>query len=231
MQPGAHMLESGAVNPSSIPAAWWALLAGTAVIALVHAAAGPDHYLPFIAIGRARGWSLTRAFFITLVAGIAHVLSSVAIGFIGIAAGITLERLEFLEGTRGTVAGWLLVLGGVFYLLWSLRQHSHRHASIDADDPRMRNRSVLFWTLVAIVVLGPCEPLIPLMFVAVQISWAAVIISSLLFLVLTLVVMETFVLAALAGLKVLPLQLTHRLSNVLAALVIIGLGIALMLMP
>ncbi len=206
-------------------------MAGTATIALVHAAAGPDHYLPFIAIGRAREWSLARAFFITLAAGIAHVLSSVVIGFIGIAAGITLESLKFLEGTRGTVAGWLLILAGVFYLLWSLRQHSHRHATMDLDDPRMRNRSVLFWTLVAVVVLGPCEPLVPLMFVAVQISWTAVIVSSLLFLVLTLVVMEAFVLAALAGLRALPFQLTHRLSNALAALVIIGLGVALMLMP
>lgn len=225
------MLESGAVEPSNIPAAWWALMAGTAVIALAHAAAGPDHYLPFIAIGRARGWNLTRAFFITLAAGIAHVLSSVVIGFIGIAAGITLERLEFLEGTRGTVAGWLLVLGGVFYLLWSLRQHSHRHAALDADDPRMRNRSVLFWTLVAIVVLGPCEPLIPLMFVAVQISWWAVAVSSGLFMVLTLLVMEVFVLAGLSGLKLMPVQLTHRAGNVLASLVIIALGAALMLLP
>jgi len=219
------------MEASNIPVAWWALLAGTAVIALVHAAAGPDHYLPFIAIGRARGWSLTRAFIITLGAGIAHVLSSVAIGLIGIAAGITLERLEFLEGTRGAVAGWLLILAGVLYLVWSFRRHSHRHAVIDADDPRLRNRSVLFWTLVALIVLGPCEPLIPLMFVAVQISWPAVIVSSLLFLVLTLVVMEAFVLAALAGLQALPLRLTHRLSNIIAALVVIGLGVALMLLP
>jgi len=80
-------------------------------------------------------------------------------------------------------------------------------------------------------VLGPCEPLVPLMFVAVQISWTAVIVSSLLFLVLTIAVMEAFVLAALAGLRALPFQLTHRLSNALAALVIIGLGVALMLMP
>ena len=104
------------------PLVWWGLLVSTAAIAVVHAVAGPDHYLPFIAIGTARRWSYLRAFFITLVAGIAHVLSSVVIGVIGIAAGITLGSLEFFEGSRGNIAGWLLILAGVLYLLWSLRR-------------------------------------------------------------------------------------------------------------
>lgn len=203
----------------------------TATIAVVHAIAGPDHYLPFIAIGAARRWSHLRAFFITLIAGIAHVLSSVVIGIIGIGAGITLEHLEFLEGSRGNIAGWLLILAGVLYLLWSLRRHTHHHVNVEFDDEKAHRRSVLVWTLVAIFVLGPCEPLVPLMFVAVQISWWAVVVSSVLFMVLTLVVMEVFVLAGISGLKLIPAGLTHRAGNVLASLVIIALGVTLMLLP
>ncbi len=211
------------------PLVWWGLLASTATIAIVHAI--PAHYLPFIAIGTACRWSHLRAFFITLIAGIAHVLSSVVIGAIGIGAGITLEHLEFLEGSRGTIAGWLLILAGVLYLLWSLRRHTHRHLSMEFDDEKSRRRSVLLWTLVAVFVLGPCEPLIPLMFVAVQISWWAVAVASGLFMILTLLVMEVFVFAGLSGLKLMPVQLTHRVGNVLASLVIIALGAPLMLLP
>jgi len=213
------------------PLAWWGLLVSTAAIAVVHAIAGPDHYLPFIAIGAARRWSYLRAFFITLVVGIAHVLSSVVIGVIGIGAGITLEHLEFLEGSRGNIAGWLLILAGVLYLLWSLRRRTHRHLNVEFDGEKARRRSVLVWTLVAVFILGPCEPLVPLMFVAVQISWWAVVVSSGLFLILTLVVMEVLVLAGLSGLKLMPAHLTHRAGNVLAALVIIALGATLMLLP
>jgi len=213
------------------PLVWWGLLVSTATIAIVHAIAGPDHYLPFIAIGAARRWSHLRAFFITLIAGIAHVLSSVVIGAIGIGAGITLESLEFFEGSRGNIAGWLLILAGVLYSLWSLRRHTHDHLKIDFDDEKSRRRSVLIWTLVAVFILGPCEPLVPLMFVAVQISWWAVIVASGLFMMLTLVVMEVFVLTGLSGLKLMPGHLTHRVGNIMASLVIIALGATLMLLP
>jgi len=219
------------MDPTTTQIAWWGLLSGTILIALVHAALGPDHYVPFIAIGMAQRWSRARAFFVTLIAGIAHVASSIVIGFVGIAAGLTLEKLEFLEGTRGTVAGWLLIFAGVVYLLWSLRRHTHRHAEDFTDDPRARRRSVLFWTLVAVFVLGPCEPLVPLMFVAVQINWLAVLVSSAIFLVLTVFMMELLVLTGLAGIKLLPAKLSHRLGNALAAVVIIGLGIVLIALP
>lgn len=215
---------------ANITAVWWGLLASTALIAVVHAAAGPDHYLPFIAIGMARKWTRTKAFAVVLVSGIAHVLSSVVIGAVGIAAGIGLESLKFLEGTRGTVAGWLLIFAGALYLAWSLRpRHHHAHAEDIANDPRAQRRGIIFWVFVAVIVLGPCEPLIPLMFVAVQISWAAVAAASLLFLILTLAMMELFVLTGLAGVSLLPKRLTHHLGNAFAGLVIIGLGIALML--
>ena len=71
------------------------VLAGTAAsIGLVHTVIGPDHYLPFIVIGRARRWTLRKTLFVSFLAGLGHILSSVALGFLGIALGIAVARLE-----------------------------------------------------------------------------------------------------------------------------------------
>ncbi|HLE82964.1 MAG TPA: hypothetical protein VJG13_01375, partial [Thermoanaerobaculia bacterium] len=86
-----------------------ALLATAAFIGTVHTLAGPDHYLPFIAMARARRWSTGRTAAMTLACGTGHVAGSVALGAIGIALGLALGWMEWLEAFRGEVAGWLLL--------------------------------------------------------------------------------------------------------------------------
>jgi len=72
-----------------------AILAGTAAtIGFVHTILGPDHYLPFIVLSKARQWSSVQTVMITFLCGVGHVLSSVVLGFIGIALGIAVFKLE-----------------------------------------------------------------------------------------------------------------------------------------
>jgi len=84
------------------------LLGTAAVIGLFHTLLGPDHYLPFIAMAKARRWSTAKTALVTLACGIGHVASSVALGMIGIAAGLALHVLELAESIRGEYAAWLL---------------------------------------------------------------------------------------------------------------------------
>ena len=51
-----------------------------ATIGFIHTLAGPDHYLPFVMMARARQWSQRKTLWITLLCGIGHVLSSVVLG-------------------------------------------------------------------------------------------------------------------------------------------------------
>lgn len=110
------------------------MLAGTAAsLGLVHTVIGPDHYLPFIVIGRARHWTLRKTLFVSFLAGLGHILSSVVLGFLGIALGIAVAKLEGVESTRGAIAAWLLIGFGLAYFAWGLRRawrsrpHSHPH--------------------------------------------------------------------------------------------------------
>jgi nickel/cobalt transporter (NicO) family protein len=110
------------------------VLAGTAAsIGFVHTVIGPDHYLPFIVIGRARNWTLRKTLFVSFLAGLGHILSSVVLGFLGIALGIAVAKLGAVESARGRLAAWLLIGFGFAYFLWGMRRawrgkpHVHLH--------------------------------------------------------------------------------------------------------
>ncbi len=117
------------------------LLAGTAAgLGLVHTVIGPDHYLPFIVIGRARNWTLRKTLLVSFFAGLGHILSSVVLGFVGVALGIAVARLEGVESARGAIAAWLLIGFGLAYFIWGLRRawrgkpHTHPHLHDHEED-------------------------------------------------------------------------------------------------
>lgn len=150
--------------------ALWPLLGVAVSTGVLHTLAGPDHYVPFVALSRARGWSLGKTAAVTVLCGVGHVLGSVVLGLIGIWAGVTLARLETIEAARGDWAAWAMIAFGLVYAVWSLRRrgtgHWHpfgigRHAHVDGHDHA--GNSATPWILFLVFVLGPCELLIPLL--------------------------------------------------------------------
>jgi nickel/cobalt exporter len=225
------------------------LLAGTAVtIGFIHTIVGPDHYIPFIVMGEARRWTIRRTMLITFLCGLGHVLSSVVVGFIGIAAGISLSKLEFFESFRGNIAAWLLIVFGLVYMLVSLRslyrkkKHVHVHHHTDGIDHEHEHghfsghshihleskKNMTPWILFLIFVLGPCEPLIPIvMYPAAENNIHGVIIVSLLFSVVTIATMMSVVLAFRLGLSRINLRPLESYVNVIAGATILVSGLAI----
>jgi len=225
------------------------LLAGTAVtIGFIHTIVGPDHYIPFIVMGEARRWTIRRTMLITFLCGLGHVLSSVIVGFIGIGAGISLSKLEFFESFRGNIAAWLLIAFGLVYMLISLRslyrkkEHVHAHHHTDGTDHEHEHghfsghshihlenkKNMTPWILFLIFVLGPCEPLIPIvMYPAAENNIHGVIIVSLLFSVVTIATMMSVVLSFRLGLSRINLRPLERYVNVIAGATILASGLAI----
>ena len=116
----------------------WVLAGTAASLGLIHTVIGPDHYLPFIVISRARNWTLRKTLFVSFLAGLGHILSSVVLGFVGIALGIAVARLEGVESTRGEIAAWLLIGFGLAYFVWGMRRawkdKPHTHAHLHGHD-------------------------------------------------------------------------------------------------
>jgi len=118
----------------------WLLTGTAATIGFFHTLIGPDHYLPFIVISRARQWPLSKTLFISFLCGLGHVLSSVVLGLVGIGLGLAVGHLEKVESTRGSLASWLLIGFGLAYGIWGLRRglrrrpHEHPHFHLTAEN-------------------------------------------------------------------------------------------------
>jgi sulfite exporter TauE/SafE len=194
------------------------VLAGTALtIGILHTLAGPDHYLPFVALSRTRGWSTLKTINVVIVCGLGHVLSSIVIGFVGIGAGIALSGIERVESARGDIAAWLMFAFGLGYLSWGLYRliknpHGHHH-----DPVKGSKRQLTFWILFTIFVFGPCEPLIPiLMYPASQHNYAMVAYISALFAITTIATMILVVLFMLKGISLVKFNILEKYQHVLA---------------
>ena len=223
------------------------ILMGTALsIGFLHTLFGPDHYLPFIAMSKARNWSMFKTGVITILCGIGHVLSSVVLGFVGIALGVAVFKLEAIEAFRGDIAAWLLLIFGFTYFVWGLNrairnrphrhlhehheeeshEHIHAHARehLHPHDVKAKT-NVTPWILFTIFVFGPCEPLIPiLMFPAAKGNMLSVAMVATVFGVVTISTMLTLVMVLSFGLAKLPLRKMERYSHALAGLTIFLCG-------
>ncbi len=199
------------------------MLASALTVGLVHALA-PDHWLPIAAIGRAKKWSVPKLVAITLVAGLGHIGSSVIIGSVGLALGIALSKVQAAEGSRGQIAGLLLIGFGLAYAVWGIkhaRKHHEEHSHSRAD--------ITVWLLITVFVLGPCEPLIPLMFAGAMQGWTAVWAVTLVFGLATIAVMVTGTLLAFAGASAARLGGFERYNHAIAGAVIGLTGLLVML--
>lgn len=225
------------------------LIATSATVAFLHTLFGPDHYLPFIAMGKARRWSMVRTSLITLLAGTGHVLGSVVLGMIGVAAGLGIQKVTRVESVRGSLAGWLFIAFGLVYMVWGLRRawknkpHSHRHFHLDGTEHTHEHnhhdghahvhdaeekKNITPWVLFVIFVLGPCEPLIPIvMYPAAKGNWSELIITVLVFGVVTIITMLALVLGTLFGLNLMPLGKMERYMHALAGGTILFSGISI----
>ncbi len=206
-----------------------ALLLTALTIGVVHTIAGPDHYLPFVALSKSRNWSMVKTINIVILSGLAHVFSSVVIGFIGIGAGIGLSKIELFEGLRGNVAAWLLFSFGVAYTTWAIfrliRRKGHVHRHLDEKNDK---KQLTVWIIFLIFLFGPCEPLIPiLMYPAAEHHYAAVGIIALVFAIATIGTMLISVLVLLKGITLVKLSSLEKYQHVIAgfAIMLCGAGI------
>jgi hypothetical protein len=221
------------------------LLGAAAAVAFTHTALGPDHTLPFVMLSRARGWSRARTLVVTVVCGIAHVLSSVVLGMAGLAIGAGLGWFQRAEGIRGDWAAWALVGLGTGYALWGVRRalrrrtglephthggHVHVHFGGTGHHHHHHHHDPsTFWALFIVFALGPCEPLFPLFLVpASRGDWMLATSTAVVFGLVTITTMAVLVLAAHAGLERLPLGRLERWSHAMAGAVIAASGLAIL---
>jgi sulfite exporter TauE/SafE len=224
------------------------LLLTAITIACLHTATGPDHYVPFIALAKSRGWSFARTLFWVTLCGCGHVWSSVLLGLGGALVGWSLAEIRWLESVRGGIAGWALLAFGLLYLGYGLlrarQNQAHKHFDIQGDGavyvfehkhgeavgPQDRH-PVTPWVMFLIFLLGPCEPMIPLLsFPAAQRSWWGLLLLVAVYTFFTLATMISLVLLGFYGISFAQTRQLERHLHALGGLTITLCGAGMVLL-
>jgi len=192
------------------------------VAALLHAAL-PTHWLPFVLVGRAQGWSGRKTLAVAALAGSGHIVSTVILAVLLMTAGMALEERS------GVVLGWLagavLIGFGLLYLL--------KPAPVVDGVPQPRRRvsdMAAVLGLVGVLVISPGETFASVLLASLPYGWGGFAVLSLVLASATLGGMLLFTGASWAGAARLRLDVVERYERLLlgGALCVLG-GLILVL--
>lgn len=201
------------------------LVAGGFAAAFLHAAL-PTHWLPFVLVGRAQRWSLTKNLLAVSAAGLAHIASTAVVGSLIVAAGLALDGL--VAGFLPHLSAVLLFAFGGFYLIKSAIQRPVMAGgpALDLAEPTV-SHAAAFWGLVAVMALSPGEVLLPIYMSSAQEGVGALALLTLAFALGTILGMATFTTLARAGASVLRLERWARYEGAILGLALIAIGLVI----
>jgi nickel/cobalt exporter len=101
-----------------------ALLAAGAGVGFGHAVM-PDHWMPIAVIGRVNRYKVARVARLSAMAGVAHVVFSLALGAVIVVVG--LQFRSSIESAQDTIVGTILLLTGVLFAGFELAGRGHHH--------------------------------------------------------------------------------------------------------
>lgn len=193
------------------------LIVGAITISILHAHT-PSHWLTFVLVGGAQGWSRGRVMRLAILAGGGHVAMTTILGLAAaIIAKWILPYIGFLEAYL--TSGTLIALGLTFLLLGLIKRGEQEHGVIPPD---RATAAALFLMLT----FSPCEAIIPLFFAASPLEWGVLITLSIVVMVSHLGCMLTLTYLALLGYERIHPLWPERHEKVVIGAVLMALGLA-----
>jgi nickel/cobalt transporter (NicO) family protein len=119
------------------------------VISLTHALL-PNHWLPILAIGRKERWTFSQTMFVTAIAGAAHTISTLLLGW-GLSLGSGWLSRHF-ESFLQLVMPMLLLGMGAFFI-WQHYHHRHFHVQVNPSGHSLTRTALLLATA---MFFSPC---------------------------------------------------------------------------
>jgi len=219
-------------------------------VAFLHAAI-PTHWLPFVLVARARGWTHGKTLSVAMAAGLGHVLLTSLLGLAIAWLGLQLD--EHLGEMFPRIAGGLLLAislwffwrqakGGVLHhhIGGSAHQanekcgHAHDHSHLEEelkDSPVASTRSgdwAAISGLFTMLTLSPCEGFLPVYLSGVAHGWTGFFVLSAILAVGTLGGMLLFTTLTLVGFSKLPIQKLERYEAALLGVIFAVLGLMML---
>ncbi len=205
------------------------LISSAALVGFVHSLA-PGHWLPVVLLAKARRWSPATAAAASLVTAFGHVLLSLVLVSVGLAAGVSF--LEEHEHLIEAYAGLGLAVFGLGYAAFSYRRHSScrghtHHGPSPSGQERSLGRTLLFLFSVG---LSPCVAVFPVFVASAPFGWTGWILTGLGFTFGVVAALAGSSLVVSAGVLKLDHPLFEHFGDVLTGLGVAILGIILFLL-
>jgi ABC-type nickel/cobalt efflux system permease component RcnA len=220
-------------------------------VAFLHAAI-PTHWLPFVLVARARGWSRGKAIAVLGLAGLGHVALMSLFGVLIAWAGFQLD--ESMGRAFPWIAGGLLLVFAAFYFWrqWtgtgvchhhtpgSAHQatehcgedgHPQSHWQEELQDSPIVSTATGEWTAISglfvMLTLSPCEGFLPVYLSGVQFGWRGFVVLSAILAAATFGAMALFTWLALVGFERFRLKSFERYESGLMGTLFAILGVVI----
>ena len=216
-----------------LPDAGIVLIASASATAFLHAVI-PDHWLPFVLVGKAQGWSKGKTLSYSALSATLHVVVSIALGTLGYIIGIA--SASSIGENIESVIGISLLLFGILYSVWGLKSqggalhighsrgpHSHE------DDLREKKGNITGWGLAVVMGLNPCIVALPVISATVSKGLIVMLLASAAFALTTI-----FLLVGLTSLGLLTsykfkFKFLEKYGEVLSGIILSLTGVAFLL--
>ena len=191
------------------------------VLSIIHATI-PNHWLPMVAIGKVERWNKSTTLWATAISGFAHVASTILIGIIVGWAGYKLASSYHYISRVAAPA--ILILFGLAYIIRNFFQHGHHHHFNERPAPNTPFATVVLSLSIGMF-FSPCVELESYYFTAGAFGWLGILVVSVVYLVVTVAAMVTYVALAIEGINRFNWQFLERNEKAIIGVVLILVGL------
>lgn len=220
------------------------LLLGAVALSIIHAMI-PNHWLPFIVIGKAERWSRQETLKITAISGLSHTASTI---LVGIAVGVIGYKLSSVAGIfTHMVAPLVMVIIGILYVLrreypagkphhhhgeahHHIRHHSHGERHLEGNSTGDRSGGAMITSLVAAMFFSPCLEIEAYYFTAgTALGWVGIASVSVIYMILTVGGMVLLVDLGRRGGERIKFSFMENHENLITGAILVATGIVTLL--
>ena len=198
----------------------FSVITGTVLLAAVHALI-PNHWLPLVAVARAEKWKQKEITTITLLAALAHVLGTVALGIVlGL---IGKELVEDYGHTIYVASSVLLIVFGLIYFTVNLPHHHHSAQKDIAAYKRSKQK----WIFIFIIMmfLSPCLEVESLFLSAGTYGMGLVSLLAVVYAIVSVSGIVLLVKLGYKGVNLLPAEFIEHNEKRISGIILILVGI------
>ena len=200
---------------------------GSLILSLIHAVI-PNHWIPLIAISKTEKWTQRQTLLATAITGFSHTLSTIIIGVI---IGVIGYKLSASYSIISTIGAPIVLIGlGLIYMILEFRGYHHHHeghvhSPSSSDKAGKAKWRAILTSLSIAMFLTPCFEIEAYYFQAGTIGWPGILIVSVVYLLITLVVMLLLVYFGRKGMQTFNSHFLEHHEKGITGAVLIALGL------